>query len=187
MTKPRFIWGLISILALFLPAGLIRATPTTTAAPKVIYIIRHAEKPDGGDDPDLSPKGYERAAALANVIPDHFSVPDMIFAAAKSKHSDRPVETVTPLAQNLHLSIQDNVSDKDYADLAHALLTDPRYTGKTILICWHHEEIPDLAQALGADAPKKWSSDVFDRVWELTFDQGHVVFQNLPEKALPGD
>ena len=98
------------------------------------------------------------------------------------------METVQPLARAVHEKVLDEYADADFAKLAHELLTDPKYSGKTILICWHHGEIPTLAKALGAnDAPDKWKGEEFDRVWELTFADGQVRFKNLPEKALPGD
>lgn len=159
------------------------------ACPRMIYIIRHAEKPDDSDDPNLAPRGYERAKALVHVIPDRFATPDIIIASAASKKSDRPVETITPLAASLHMEIHHRFKDDEFAQLAASVLGAPEYSGKTILICWHHGEIPKLARALGAStAPDSWSSDVFDRVWVLTYDHGQVVsFQSLPQKALPGD
>ena len=68
------------------------------------------------------------------------------------------------------------------------MLTDPKYTGKVVLIAWHHGKIPELAKALGVkDCPEKWDPTVFDRVWEITYENGVANWQNLPEKALPGD
>jgi phosphohistidine phosphatase SixA len=156
--------------------------------PKAIYIIRHGEKPDSSDDPDLAPKGYDRANALARVFPSRFCVPDFIWATAPSKHSRRPLETVAPLAKALHLTVLDEYADADFAKLAHDLLTQPQYSGKSVLICWHHGTIADLANALGAnDAPEKWKPEVFDRVWVIKFVAGRANFQDLPEKALAGD
>ena len=138
--------------------------PADPAGPKAIYIIRHAEKPDSDSnsdsdadsnpDPNLTPKGIERAKALVHVIPDHFCTPDFIFATAPSKHSNRPIETVTPLAKALNMPILDPYASADFANLAHDLLTDPKYSAKTILICWHHGKLPALAQALGARLPQ---------------------------------
>jgi broad specificity phosphatase PhoE len=157
------------------------------SGPRLVMIIRHGEKPEG-KDPNLSPKGYERAQALATVIPDNFARPDFLFATKKSKDSERPIETITPLSKALGEPIDEQFSDDQVAELAHQVLTDPKYNGKVVLICWHHGKIPDLAKDLGAtDAPKDWNGKVFDRVWELTYSDGAVQFSNLPEKALPGD
>src|SRR5689334_227829 len=108
------------------------------AGPHIVMIIRHAEKTGEKSDSDLSKKGYERADALATVFPAHFPRPDFLIAAKKSKNSNRSVETITPLAKALHEEIESKYKDKEYSELAHELLTDPKYAGKTVLIAWHH-------------------------------------------------
>src|SRR5690349_20849493 len=85
--------------------------------PKQVLIIRHGEKPgdpgvDSPSDPrDLSTKGYERAGALAPYIPATFPKPDFLFATQASKHSNRPVETITPLSAALGLTINSTYSN----------------------------------------------------------------------------
>jgi Histidine phosphatase superfamily (branch 1) len=91
---------LLGILALYSDGGL-PAADRPANGPRIVMIIRHAEKPagtEGEKDPNLSDRGYERAAALAKVIPERFPKPDFLIATRRSKHSNRPVETVTPLA-----------------------------------------------------------------------------------------
>ncbi len=150
-------------------------------------IIRHAEKP-ADKDPNLSPRGFERAAALATALPAHFPHPDFLIATKRSAHSDRPMETITPLARALHEEIEHSVKDDDVAELARSILTDPRYAGKTVLIAWHHGKIPELAHALGAkDAPDAWDEKAFDRVWKIRYEKGVAKWQDLPQRALPGD
>jgi hypothetical protein len=181
-----FISPIASLLWFISPAPAIAQNVHT--APKIIFIIRHAEKPDSGTDPNLSPTGFKRAGALATAFPKNFCVPDFLFATAPSKHSNRPMETITPLAKAIHEKILDPYADADAAALAHELLTAPAYSGKSILICWHHGHIPALAKALGATGvPAAWNPDVFDKVWVLTFADGHVQFHQMPEMALPGD
>jgi phosphohistidine phosphatase SixA len=181
----------LSVLILFWLAQPGRSDTAAPTGPRVILIIRHAEKPEGSDgknDPNLAPRGYERAAALAHVIPEHFPRPDFLLATKRSSHSNRPVETLEPLAKALHEKIEAKFKDDDFSALAREVLTDPKFAGKTVLIAWHHGEIPELAHALGAaDAPDKWDSSVFNRVWEITFKHGKATLQNLPQKALPGD
>ena len=158
------------------------------AGPKTVYIIRHAEKPDGEKDPHLSPRGQERAKALVKAFPKDFAAPDVIIATAVSKQSERPIETVTPLAEKLHLKLETDYADNQVEELAHAVLTDHAYAGKDVLICWHHGQIPHLAKALGAkDVPDKWPADVFDRVWVLKFDGGEAGFEDRPQRAMEGD
>lgn len=159
-----------------------------TTGPSMVLIIRHAEKPDDATDPNLSKRGFERADALAKVIPNDFVRPDFLFATRKSSHSNRPMETIEPLAKALHLTIDSTFKDDDFAALAHQILSSPRYAGKVVLIAWHHGKIPELAHALGAAAaPEKWNSKEFDRVWEISYENGVATWKNLPQKALPGD
>jgi phosphohistidine phosphatase SixA len=181
----------IVLLALVLAMGSIRAfaEPDNSAhGPHIVMIIRHAEKPDGEKDPNLSPRGFQRADALATVIPAHFPRPDYLFATKKSKGSNRPIETITPLSKAIGEPIDSRFDDDRFSELAHYVLTDPQYAGKTVLIAWHHQKISELAKALGVnDAPDKWNSKVFDRVWEITYDSGTVTFKDMPQNALPGD
>ncbi|HEX8914016.1 MAG TPA: histidine phosphatase family protein [Humisphaera sp.] len=189
---------LVGPLAL-LAAVLVTAVPVAGDAPGPvpgpagdpplrILIIRHAEKPDDRDDPHLSARGRARAAALARVVPERFARPDFVVAARTSAHSNRSVETVTPLAESLRVPVDDALKDEQSDELARRLLTDRRYAGKVVLVCWHHGKIPDVARALGAaGVPAKWKDPVFDRVWEVTFRGGKATLADLPQKALPGD
>ena len=158
--------------------------------PKTVYIIRHAEKPEDAHNPNLSPQGVERAQALAKNCEKLFGKLDCLFAAESSAESARSVETINPLAQTIHLEIDSGVSNKDYSVLAANLLAGATdYGGKTVLICWHHENIPELAQGLhAANAPANWMGEVFDRIWVLEYQSsGQVYFHDLAQNLLPGD
>ena len=162
-------------------------TERASAGPRVVLIIRHGEKPEG-KDPHLSKRGYERAEALARVIPEHFPKPDFLFATQASAGSVRPIETITPLSKTLHEEIDESFKNDAVSELAHKILIDPKYEGQVVLIAWHHGKIPALAHALGAsEAPGEWESNVFDRVWEIRFHKDKVEFRNLPQRALSGD
>jgi broad specificity phosphatase PhoE len=79
--------------------------------------MRHAEKPAGNHDPDLAPAGKERALKLVQYIPATFGEPAHLFAS-KPTESDRPLETLQPLSENLGLHINTDFPDDDYAALA---------------------------------------------------------------------
>jgi phosphohistidine phosphatase SixA len=145
--------------------------------PKTIVLMRHAEKPADQADPNLSPAGKERAKHLATWLPQQYPDIGFVFAAAISKESARPYETVEPFAKKAGLPIDDSIADKDYAKLANKLATDTRYQGACVLVCWHHGEIPQLAAALGAPAgsyPDPWPSDVFNLVLQMDYNGGSV-------------
>jgi hypothetical protein len=165
-------------------------------APAVIFIMRHAEKPIAEDkSSDLAPQGFKRASVLPTLFvaapgssaPARLPRPDVIFATAVSKHSNRPIETVTPLAQALRLRIKNDFEDRETGPLAHEVLSG-KYAGKVVLICWHHGEIPHVAEALGVtDAPKKWDDTVFDQIWRVEFVGGKAQMTIVHEELLPGD
>jgi broad specificity phosphatase PhoE len=163
-------------------------TAPMSAQPRQILIVRHAEKPDSDSDPNLTARGYARAAALVQFFSSSFDTPDYLFAAQASKQSNRPVETLTPLATALHMKLNSSIADNDYGTLAQQILTDPQYTGKMLIICWHHGNIPELAKALGVgNPPKSWPDDVFDRVWRIQYTDGAASMENLPQRLLFGD
>jgi hypothetical protein len=164
--------------------------------PRQVLIIRHAEKPsEEANSVDLSPEGKKRAGALYQLFegsekrPSPFPTPDFIFAARDSRHSHRSVQTVTPLASKLKRPVHADIKNEDFARLVYDIFHNPRYAGKTILICWHHGTAPQLAHALQvAEAPNLWKGSVFDRVWQIVYDeQGKATFRDRPQQLLPGD
>jgi phosphohistidine phosphatase SixA len=141
-------------------------------APKLILVMRHAEKPDDDMDPHLSPAGQARAEKLASYIPMTFDKPEFIFAAADSKESARPRETVEPLSKATGIPIEAKIADKDYEVLARDLLTKSHLADRRIVVCWHHGHIPSLVCALGAKAgvyPDPWDPKVFNLILKLDF------------------
>lgn len=173
-------------------------------APNRMVILRHGEKPgdpvapDDPADPNLAPAGVMRANMLATLIPNSFGRPDFLVAAANSNKSHRPVETLEPLANKLDFQADKFVQtypNDSYPALVADLLAEPRYSGKLIIVCWHHGNIPQLALALGATpgqlaaAPEmsrgKWNPHVFDRFWILDFRAGaNVLFEAVSQMAL---
>jgi len=122
----------------------------------VIYLVRHAEKPDKG-------------SSLSNVI----GVP--IDYEYKDKHYSKLVEV-----------IQAN--------------KDRKFEDPNILICWHHGEILNFAEALGASSktlrsssnwPLKWPKEVYGWLLKIYFKvDGTIALQNtqaINEKLMPDD
>ena len=132
------------------PGSDFTAAAHPNGGPSRIILMRHADKPDDPDDPDLSAAGVTRAEHLATYIPQTFGKPDYIIATARSKHSDRPLETVEPLAQAVGVSVQHDIRDKDFEDLVDEIFSDAAYRGKTVVISWHHGTLPAIAALLGA-------------------------------------
>ena len=166
----------------------------TVGKPARVIIIRHAEKPDEGNE--LSLKGRERAAAL---VPYFLETPEFfkgmplaaIYAQGPRKEgsSVRSMQTVKGLADALKLTIIDKYTRDDFPEMFAEIRKNPAYEGKTVLICWEHKVIPDIAKAFGADdAPDRWHGSAFDRTWIITFKaDGKIDFKDRPQRLMYGD
>jgi hypothetical protein len=178
-----------------------------TKPPAQIFVIRHAEKElNDKTDIHLNTRGGMRAAALPGLFitspmfptkPTRFATPDFIYAAAESKSSNRPIETITLLAKALNVKpIQHKTAE--FQQAVDQIFSEPKHAGKVVLISWRHSRIPDLALAVAGKAknaeqlkkqiPGKWEGEVFDRIWRFRFDDaGNATFTNEPQKLLFGD
>jgi hypothetical protein len=156
-----------------------------------ILIIRHAEKPDTGwpgpglnangvpDDKSLVIRGWQRAGAWAALFAaagknSDYPQPSLIYAAnpdavTGDEPSQRPFQTVTPLASRLGL-----VPDTTHALGQENQLADTVVKqASVVLIAWeHHAIINALVPAIiGGQSipgiPAKWSGERFDVVFRL--------------------
>ena len=171
---------MIRTMHVFLLASLFAAVtsrPTTAARPSQIILVRHADKPLDSADPHLSPDGIERAKRLARFLTTDpvmikYGSPVAIFATQTTKHDDgvRTQETMVPLARALGVQVQTPFLGKEYGALARQILSSSLYNGRTIVICWNHETLPELAAALGVSPmPRKWKGKDFDQVYVITY------------------
>jgi phosphohistidine phosphatase SixA len=108
-----------------------------SSGPAMVMLMRHGED-IGENSYHLSPEGMKRAQALPRLFGTRLPRPDVIVATHASKNSNRPIETVEPLARALGLDIDHRFRQDDFAILARDLLTDRRFAGKVVLVCWHH-------------------------------------------------
>lgn len=161
------------------------------ALPKEIILIRHADKLNQLDPgPFLSLQGVKRANFFSQYYLTHFREPDYIITTAQTRYSYRELQTVIPLVTTLSISHPNGgqpilLSDQylhektlsGLKNLTNDLLNDKKFNKKTILICWHHAEIPLLLSSLGVTpTPSKLADDDYDTVYHLLFDsrQGMV-------------
>src|SRR5262245_45266907 len=116
--------ALLTVLFTAVTVGCWHAPDKPLIRPRSILLIRHAEKPTDAADANLSPAGKKRADALPELFkktadrPDPLPTPDFIFATKPTKHSNRPVETVMPLAKALKLEVNAEYANDDYSALA---------------------------------------------------------------------
>ena len=189
------------LLVLSACAGSPGEQPASTARSPLsnatIFVIRHAEKPEIGAG--LSATGQARAQAYIRYFqslgldshPLHF---DYLVAADDSEHSQRSRLTLEPLAQAIGLKPDLRFLAKEPQQLAQELQS--RAHGQTILICWHHREIPELLKALGAEPSRllpegEWPSQQFGWMIQLRYDhQGRLIkakSRRIKEHLMPGD
>lgn len=170
------------------------------AGPRLVMLIRHAEKPreageqavDAWGRPDaasLAVRGWQRAGALAALFaaaPPPLRRPAALLAAGRSQAhaSTRPRDTLTPLAALLGLSVEE---PPEGADAAEPLAAAAAAHAGPVLVCARHEALPAIARALGARAgvPQAWPADRYDVVW-LVGAPGRPI-QQWPQRLLAGD
>lgn len=127
-----------------------------------IFITRHAEKADGGKDPELSEAGKERAQRLAKLLQElHI---DKLFATPYK----RTQQTLAILAEARRLQIEESPADlKAFATTLSAL------HGETIVIAAHSNTAPQLVNLLlGKEQYGPLSEDEFGKVWLVTLKDG---------------
>lgn len=159
------------------------------ANPKEVILIRHADKliqSNGGVT--LSAKGEARSINFAFYYLQKFDIPDFIFATNPKNHkSIRQLQTVSPLANllaeknsNQEFPILYPYKNSEYEELAEEILSDSKYKGKIILICWDHGHLPDLARELGVkDDIPEWPDDDYDSVYDIKYDDKNTHFTIL--------
>ena len=192
----RSTWFVFGWVVLALPmagcAGPMENHQAPALTNAIVFVIRHAEKPDDGDG--LTAAGELRANRYTNffnqiAINGKTMRIDHVFAAADSRESHRPRLTVEPTARMLGLAVDTRFKNKAFQKLADEVRSGA--DGKAILVAWHHGEIPSLLQALGAQPaqllPKgKWPDAVFDWVIILRYDEdGKVDAQRFSMDFMP--
>lgn len=149
-----------------------------------IVLIRHAEKPDDGDN--LSCTGLNRSLKLPAVLKAKFGLPDHIFVPSpnegKQTKNLRMLQTVTPFAGEYNLPINTNYNVEDAASLVKKLAK----TGGTSLVVWEHKELPEIASMLGVKQVPNWKASDYDSIWIISFDNnGHASLKVDRENINP--
>lgn len=147
--------SLVLMLCLSLPAAT-RAEPGAA----MFFLVRHAEKVDDSEDPELSEAGKQRATALAHTLKD---------AGIERVYSTdyrRTRDTASLLAALLELpmEIYDPLELSALADLL-------RQSGQNSLVVGHSNTTPELAALLGGDpGPEIDEESEYDRLYLVTIE-----------------
>ena len=145
----------VGLFALMLSATL------RAADDQVIFVVRHAERADGGgargggmaDDPSLSTAGVARALRLANIL-----------KTANVKHIfattfKRTKETAKPLASQQHVDV-----DTSASSTVDGLVETLRKTEGRSLVVGHSNTVPDILTKLGVSEPVNVDEE-FDNIF----------------------
>ena len=132
--------------------------------PTTVFLVRHAEKKVGGDDPELSAAGRDRAAELARVLAD---VP---IQAVYASQFVRTRDTGGPLARKAGLEVTIDRIEGDIAAWAAGFAARllESHAGQTVLVVGHSNTVPALMQALGAEEPPELSKRDYDDLFVVT-------------------
>ena len=179
--------------------------------PTKVMIIRHAEKPGKNgstrgvtaegelNEGSLTVRGWQRAGALAqlfapankNFDDPRLETPAVIYASNSNGGSQRPLETIRPLAEKFNIDPVETFTKGEEVDLVAAVLKE----AGAVLICWQHERIVGIAKrlterGLSVPIPDAWPNDRFDIVWIFTSSSdpaGRWEFSQVPQGLLEGD
>jgi broad specificity phosphatase PhoE len=125
------------------------------AEPSAIYLVRHGEKV-AGQDPELSPRGQERARHVAAIL--YRAGITAIF----SSKTMRTQQTAAPLAQQTGLSVQ------LYDPMApRALVEQVRKLTGAVVVVGHSNTLPELVRLFGGAPGADIADDEFDRLYQL--------------------
>jgi len=119
--------------------------PAVGSAQKLVFLVRHAERADGGAgaanaDPLLSKKGEARAKRLAAMLGDAG------ITAIYASEYRRTQDTAKPLASRLGVVVQ-AVVKQDTAKLVERLRS--QHASEVVLIVGHSNSVPGILKALG--------------------------------------
>jgi broad specificity phosphatase PhoE len=149
------LFSLFLMLCLALPTA-VRAEPGAA----MLFLVRHAEKVDNSEDPELSEAGKQRAAALAHTLKDAG------IERVYSTNYRRTRDTASLLAVLLELPVEiyDPLELPALADLL-------RQSGKNSLVVGHSDTTPELAALLGGDpGPEIDEESEYDRLYLVTIE-----------------
>jgi broad specificity phosphatase PhoE len=153
----RSIFAVILILLCFIAV--------VPAQKKTIILVRHAEKVDASQDPELSPEGSQRAERLMRIVKKYR--PGAIY----STDFKRTRGTAAPMASRRKLQIETYDARKP-ADLIDAIM---RSRTKRFMIVGHSNTVPGLANLLGKKELFRNLDDAeYGAIWIVRIKDGKV-------------
>ena len=180
-------------LMVFLILALPFFTSNALALPALVALIRHAEKPENGNE--LNDRGWQRAGVLPVLFKnrDELNVdgpPAALYAMDPKDDagSVRSIQTLQYLSHSLNLPIRSAFKKKQHAQMVREILNNPDLNGKLVVICWEHKYLEEIARDFGISNVPHWDKNTYDRIWLISnLQTPQLKMQNLPQRALPDD
>ncbi len=184
----------------------------STSSNRIIFIIRHGEKP--GDPPPphgvdragnqnqatdehcLIPKGWQRAGALVSFFAPFdghlrrgIATPSELISPGYQADTPnhRTHQTIYPLSKRLGIDI--DTSHQEGGEHHLGTLLAKNTAGGVTLVCWEHQRLPTIATAIAPHAKiaTTWPDDRFDVVWSFAYDGSDYIFTQVPQMLLHKD
>ena len=165
--------------------------------PNQIIFIRHGEKNEHHDDGNLNKTGEVHANCWTEFFKDknrpaNICMPNAFYAMKKENKkdsSDRPYQTILPLAKYNNLPINNNFLRDDYVNAVTDILY--KNESKIVLVCWEHKVIVDLVNEIIKEVyndkcdfkvhswgnkilKSKDNPDDFSTLWKITFEENKL-------------
>lgn len=161
--------------------GLAVSIQSADAQPAQVILMRHGHKGSASNNYNLSPIGFQRAIALASVIPACYGTPSHIvtyFLDPETSQNARSYQTAVPLAVASGVNIRiDRSSVVDSVESGRSMLSNPTYSGSLLVVFWEHRHLPQLAAGLGWPAMPPIDDNDFDTLYRLSYSPGSAVPQ----------
>ena len=133
---------------------------------KTIILVRHAEKVDASQDPELSAEGKQRAERLRRVMKKYKP------GAVYSTDFKRTRDTVSPVASRRKLQIQ-TYDPRKPAELVDAIMKSKT---KRFLVAGHSNTVPGLANLFGKkELFKNLDDSEYGAIWIIRIKDGQVT------------
>lgn len=145
----RMLGALSLALALLAPCAY-------AAEPAIVYVVRHAEKTGNDGDPDLTPRGHARAAAIAAILRKAG------ISRVYTTKTARTRQTAAPAAKALGLPV------REYdARQPAPMVAEVKAGGGHTLVVGHSNTVPQLVSLFGGAPGADIGDDEYDRLYQL--------------------
>jgi hypothetical protein len=160
-------------------AGMAATAAAQDAAAHEVILMRHGDKDSKRGDYNLSPAGFQRALALARLIPACFGKPSGITTFEldpRSSKNARSYQSAVPLGvvTGVNIRIAEG-SLRDSFGIGQRLRQARADQDSRTVLFWEHRRMPELARGLGWGAMPPIADNDFDQMIVFRFSAPGAV------------